>query len=367
MVGLGQSRARIWVALAVVYVVWGSTYLGIDLAVRTIPPFLMAAVRFLVAGSLLYAWAIGRGDRRRLDGAGSERRRRLGRRRSGDRRRLDGSGSERRRRLGRRRSGDRRRLDGAGSDRPTARQWLSAFLIAAPMLVVGNAAVGWAEQTLDTGTASLIIASVPLWLALLDRVFYAQRLARPVVTGLVIGFAGVGLLVAPGGAGGAGSRAAFVLVFSSLAWAIGSLYSRRAPLPRRPLVGAAMQMLAGGLMLTIVAGASGEFGRVHPGQISGESWFGLAYLVVAGSLLGFTAYMWLLRAAPTSLVGTYAYVNPVVAVLLGTVVLGEGLSWRTLLGGGIIVASVALIVRAPKGRTRTSVEPRPAAVAVRGR
>ena len=183
----------------------------------------------------------------------------------------------------------------------------------------------------------------------------------------MIGFAGVGLLVAPGGAGGAGSRAAFVLVFSSLAWAIGSLYSRRAQLPRRPLVGAAMQMLAGGLMLTVVAAVSGELGRVHPATISLESWLGLAYLVAAGSLLGFTAYMWLLRAAPTSLVGTYAYVNPVVAVLLGTGLLGEPLTWRTLVGGGIIVASVALIVRAPKRSPRGAVEPRPAAVAVRGR
>jgi drug/metabolite transporter (DMT)-like permease len=334
----GRSRLGIWVALAIVYVVWGSTYLGIDLAVRTIPPFLMAAVRFLIAGGLLYAWAIRRGDRRRLDGAGNERRRRLGRRRSGNR-----------------------------GDRPTARHWLSAFLIAAPMLAVGNAAVGWAEQTLDTGTASLIIASVPLWLALLDRVFYAQRLARVALLGLVIGFAGVGLLVAPGGASGAGSRAAFVLVFSSLAWAIGSLYSRQAQLPRRPLVGAAMQMLAGGLMLTVVAAVSGELGRVHPAAISLESWLGLAYLVAVGSLVGFTAYMWLLRAAPTSLVGTYAYVNPVVAVLLGTILLGEPLSWRTLLGGGIIIASVALIVRAPRRSRRPAVEPRPAAVAARGR
>jgi drug/metabolite transporter (DMT)-like permease len=313
---LGASRARIWVALAIVYVVWGSTYLGIDLAVRTIPPFLMAAVRFLVAGALLYAWAIRRGDR---------------------------------------------------SNRPSARHWLSAFLIAAPMLAVGNAAVGWAEQTLDTGTASLIIASVPLWLALLDRLFYAQRLARAVVLGLVIGFAGVGLLVAPGGAGGAGSRAAFVLVFSSLAWATGSLYSRHAQLPSRPLVGAAMQMLAGGVMLTVVAAAGGELERVHPSAISLESWLGLAYLVAVGSLIGFTTYMWLLRAAPTSLVGTYAYVNPVVAVLLGTILLGESLTWRTLVGGGIIVASVALIVRAPTRGRRPVVEPRPAAAAVRGR
>ena len=315
MTSLGASRARIWVALAIVYVVWGSTYLGIDLAVRTIPPFLMAAVRFLVAGALLYAWAIRRGDR---------------------------------------------------TDRPTARHWLSALLIAAPMLTVGNAAVGWAEQTLDSGTASLIIASVPLWMALLDRVFYAQRLARVVVAGLVIGFGGVGLLVAPGGASGAGSRAAFVLVFSSLAWAIGSLYSRHAQLPRRPLVGAAMQMLAGGAMLTVVGIVSGEVGRVHPAQISGESWLGLAYLVVAGSLLGFSAYMWLLRSAPTSLVGTYAYVNPVIAVLLGTILLGEPLTWRTLVGGAIIVASVALIVRAPRPAPGGAIEARPA-VAARGR
>jgi drug/metabolite transporter (DMT)-like permease len=303
-----QISGRVWLALAIVYVVWGSTYLGIDLAVRTIPPFLMAAVRFLIAGGLLYAWAIRRGDR---------------------------------------------------ADRPTPRHWLAAFLIAAPMLAVGNAAVGWAEQTLDTGTASLIIASVPLWMALLDRLFYGQRLARLVVSGLVVGFAGVGLLVAPGGSGGF-SRAAIVLVFSSVAWAIGSLYSRQAPQPSRPLVAAAMQMLAGGLILTVVSGISGELGDVHPGQISLESWLGLAYLVAAGSLVAFTAYMWLLRNAPTSLVGTYAYVNPFVAVLLGTVVLGEPLGWRTLVGGGIVLAAVALIVRAPKAHG-PALETRPAA------
>ena len=303
-----QISGRVWLALAIVYVVWGSTYLGIDLAVRTIPPFLMAAVRFLIAGGLLYAWAIRRGDR---------------------------------------------------ADRPTPRHWLAAFLIAAPMLAVGNAAVGWAEQTLDTGTASLIIASVPLWMALLDRLFYGQRLARLVVSGLVVGFAGVGLLVAPGGSGGF-SRAAIVLVFSSLAWAVGSLYSRQAPQPSRPLVAAAMQMLAGGLILTVVSGISDELGDVHPGQISLESWLGLAYLVAAGSLVAFTAYMWLLRNAPTSLVGTYAYVNPLVAVLLGTVVLGEPLGWRTLVGGGIVLAAVALIVRAPKAHG-PALETQPAA------
>lgn len=313
---MNRSHARIWVALTAVYVIWGSTYLGIDYAVRTIPPYLMAAGRFLLAGSLLYAWAIRRGDR---------------------------------------------------GDRPTARHWLSAFLVAAPMLAVGNASVGWAEQTLDTGTASLIIASVPLWMAVLDRLVYGQRLSRGVVAGLVVGFAGVGMLVAPGGADGAGSKAAFVLVLGSLAWAIGSLYSKHAPLPRRPLVGVAMQMLAGGLMLVVVGVSAGELGRVHPEAISLESWLGLAYLVAVGSLLGFTAYMWLLRAAPTSLVGTYAYVNPVVAVLLGTVVLDEPLTWRTLAGGGIILASVALIVRAPKPTAEHDPALRPSAVPVRGR
>jgi drug/metabolite transporter (DMT)-like permease len=308
-----QISRSAWLALAIVYVVWGSTYLGIELAVRTMPPFLMASMRFLIAGPLLYVWATRRGDR---------------------------------------------------SDRPTARHWLSAFLIAAPMLAIGNAAVGWAEQTIDTGTASLIIASVPLWMALLDRVFYAQRLARTMVIGLIVGFGGVGLLAAPGGSGAGDSRA-ILLVFSSLAWALGSLYSRQAPQPQRPLVAAAMQMTAGGLILAVVSAVSGEASGFHVSQVSLESWLGLAYLVVAGSLTAYTAYMWLLREVPTSLVGTYAYVNPVVAVMLGTVVLGEPLTWRMLVGGGVILASVALIVSAPK--PRGAAERRRAAVAARAR
>jgi drug/metabolite transporter (DMT)-like permease len=308
-----QLSSRVWLGLAVVYVVWGSTYLGIDLAVRTMPPFLMAAVRFLIAGGLLYAWAVRRGDTHEW---------------------------------------------------PTARHWLSAFLIAAPMLAIGNAAVGWAEQTIDTGTASLIVASVPLWMALLDRVLYGQRLARAAVVGLMVGFVGVGLLVAPGGGGV--STAAVVLVFSSAAWAIGSLYSRRAPQPSRPPLAAGMQMLAGGMILVVVSAAAGEISSVHPGRVSLESWLGLAYLIVAGSLVAFTTYMWLLRNAPTALVGTYAYVNPFVAVLLGTLILREPLGWRTLVGGGIVIAAVAMIVRAPRPIQPRPVEARPAAVPARG-
>ena len=200
-------------------------------------------------------------------------------------------------------------------------------------------------------------------MALLDRAFYGQRLARATVAGLLVGFAGVGLLVVPGGAV---STAAIVLVFGSAAWAVGSLYSRGAPQPRRPLVAAGMQMLAGGVVLAVVSAASGELTSVHPSKVSLESWLGLAYLVVVGSLVAFTTYMWLLRNAPTTLVGTYAYVNPFVAVLLGTLVLGEPLGWRTLVGGGIVIAAVAMIVRAPRPAPAPAVEPRPAAVPARG-
>lgn len=297
-----------WAALAVVYVVWGSTYLGIDLAIRTVPPFLMAAIRFLIAGGLLYAWAIRRGEVR--------------------------------------------------ADRPGLRQWLAAAIVAVPMLVVGNASVGWAEQTIDTGTASLIIASVPLWMALLDRVINRQRLAPVAVVGLGVGFAGVGILVGPGGRL---ETAALLLVFTSLAWAVGSLLSPHVSLPSRPLVGAAMQMLVAGVVLVPVSAALGEFSRLE--TPSWTSVGGLAYLVVFGSLLAFTSYAWLLRVAPMSLIGTYAYVNPVVAVGLGALFLGEPLAWETFVGGGIIVGAVALIVSAPAPRAR----PAPAAVPARAR
>jgi drug/metabolite transporter (DMT)-like permease len=300
-------------ALATVYVVWGSTYLGIDLAIRTMPPFLMAALRFLVAGALLYAWAIRRGDR--------------------------------------------------VADRPTSRHWLTAVVVAVPMLVIGNASVGWAEQTLETGTASLIIASVPLWLALLDRLFLGQRLAPAAIVGLAVGFGGVAVLVGP--SGGVGDRfAAITLLFTSLAWAAGSIYARRASLPSRPLVGAAMQMIAAGVILIPVGAVRGEFGDLQ--VPSWTSLGGLAYLIVFGSLLAFTSYAWLLRNASISLVGTYAYANPIVAVLLGTVFLSEPITWQMLVGGGVVIAAVALIVSAPT-RPRTRTEPRPAAVPARGR
>lgn len=306
----GTSSARVWAALAVVYVVWGSTYLGIELAVRTLPPFLMLAARFLLAGGFLFAWSLARAHRpRRL---------------------------------------------------PSLREWRAALVVGAALLLVGNGAVAWAEDRgVETGTAALIIASVPLWLALLDRVLYRQRLGAGAAVGLVAGFGGVALLVAPAG-GNSDWLGELSLLGGAALWALGSLYSRRAPSPS-PLLGAAMQMLAGGALLALLGAATGEVGALRSGAVSFASLAGFAYLVVFGSLLGFTAYVWLLRTAPTSLVGTYAYVNPVVAVLLGTVLLDEALSWRMLAGGGVVLAAVVLLVTRPgprAGRTAFAVPAR---------
>jgi drug/metabolite transporter (DMT)-like permease len=302
---LARSRALAVVgALAVVYVVWGSTYLGIALAIETLPPLLMASVRFLLAGAILYAVV----------------------------------------RVGR-----------PGVARPTADQWLAAVITGGPLFVLGNGGVVWAQQTVPSGIAALIVASVALWITLLDRVFFGRRLGWPAVAGLVIGFAGVALLVEPGGTGGAKPFGAVLLVLASLGWAIGSLLSRNAALPESPLLGPAMQMLAGGALLGIAGAAAGELGQIGADSFSLRSVAGLAYLVVFGSIVAFSAYAWLLRATRTSLVATYAYVNPIVAVLLGWAVLGEAVTTRTLLAGGIIVAAVALIVS-----SRPKPEPTPA-------
>lgn len=297
------SPAKVWAALAVVYVIWGSTYLGIELAVRTLPPLLMLSVRFLIAGSLLFLWGLARGPRRL----------------------------------------------------PSGREWRAAFLVGAALLLIGNGTVAFAERRgVATGTAALIIASVPLWLALLDRLAYGQRLRPAAAVGLLAGLGGVALLVAPAG-GSSDWAGELSLLGGAGAWALGSLYSRRAAGPS-PLLGASMQMLAGGALLAVAGAATGELGQVEPGAVSAASLGGLAYLVVFGSLLGFTAYIWLLRSVPTALVGTYAYVNPVVAVLLGIVVLDERVSWHMAVGGAVVLSAVGLIVsQSGRPRARTAV------------
>jgi drug/metabolite transporter (DMT)-like permease len=284
----------IWLALGAVYVVWGSTYLAIRVAVRTIPPFLMGGVRFMVAGGLMYVWAIRRGDRE--------------------------------------------------ADRPNARQWLSAAIIGGFLLLGGNGAVVWAEQHNPSGMTALLIATVPLWLALLDRVVFGKRLPLLAVAGLVLGFGGVILLVGGNSGGRFTVAGVIVTLVGALSWAVGSLYARGARLPARPFVATGMEMIAGGALLTLAGVAGGELGKLHVSHISGESWWGFLYLIVFGSWVGFSSYVWLLRVAPVSLVGTYAYVNPVVAVFLGWAILDEIVTGRTLLAAAVIVVGVAMII-----------------------
>ena len=199
-------------------------------------------------------------------------------------------------------------------------------------------------QHVDTGVVALIVGSVPLWMALLDRIFYGQRLAPVAVVGLVLGFGGIAFLARP--SGGGSLAGVIVVLLGSLAWAAGSLYSRKAPLPERPLQGASIQMLAGAALLAVFGAATGEVGQIDAGAVSTSSLVALLYLIVVGSLVGFSAYIWLLKAAPTHLVGTYAYANPVVAVVLGTLWLGEPITLTTIVGGAAIIAAVALIVSA---------------------
>jgi drug/metabolite transporter (DMT)-like permease len=295
--------ARVWLSLGLVYVIWGSTYLAIRAAVTTMPPFLLAAVRFLIAGGALFAWStIRRGER--------------------------------------------------NADRPGRSQWTAATIAGGLLLLGGNGGVVWAERHIPIGVTALVIATVPLWMVVLGRLVFGDRITLREVIGVLVGFAGLVLLVR---VRGSDTRAldltgVGIALGAAVSWATGSLYSRRAPLPKRPLVSTAMQMLAGGVLLLAAAAATGEFTEVRFAHISTASWAGLAYLIIFGSWIAFSAYVWLLKNARISLVSTYAYVNPVVAVFLGWAVLGERITWVTLVAGGVIVVAVALIVsaKAPK-------------------
>lgn len=294
------SRARVIAAYAAVYVVWGSTYLAINFAIATLPPFLMAGARFLVAGLVLYVWMRAR-----------------------------------------------------GAVRPSAAQWKVATIIGAFLLLGGNGAVVWAEQFVPSGITALLVATLPLWMALLGWLGPDRRRPTPRVSlGLLVGMVGIVVLVGPGALVGQGGNVdivgAAVLMFGSLAWAAGSLYARRAATPPSPQLGTAMQMLSGGLLLVVLGLATGEGRGLDAGAISASSVSALLYLIVFGSLLGFSAYVWLLRVEPPTRVSTYAYVNPVVAVGLGWLFAGEALTSQTLLAAAIIIGAVVLIVTTPK-------------------
>ena len=283
---LKAPTAAVWTALGAIYLIWGATYLGMEIAIETLPPFLMASLRFLIAGAILFAIFRPR-------------------------------------------------------EKPTRRQWLSAAVVGLFLLVGGNAMVAVAQQRIDTGVAALIVATIPLWFALFDFVL-GRRIRPQAVLGVVIGFVGIALLVRPGG--DIDLFGAFICLLAPISWAIGSLYARNAPLPSSLLLGSGMEMLAGGALLAVIGFATGE--RVDFAEVSGRSWAALAFLVVFGSIVAYSSYVWLLTVAPTELVGTYAYVNPVIAVALGAVFLGEAITAWVLLAGAAIVASVVLIVRA---------------------
>jgi drug/metabolite transporter (DMT)-like permease len=288
-------KARIWIALVTVYIVWGSTYLAIRFAVETMPPFLMAGVRFTIAGLILYAW----------------------------------------RRLARDRG-------------PAKIEWRSAAIIGFFLLVGGNGSVVWAEQRVPSGIAALIVGSAPLWMVLLDAMRPGgHRPAGRTVAGVLIGFIGIVILIGPGQITGTAEKmdplGVAALLLAAFMWAVGSLYGRNAPLPRSPLLGTGMEMLAGGGMLLLLGTITGEWSQVELATISTRSWLGLAYLILFGALVGFAAYTWLLRVAPTPLVSTYAYVNPLIAILLGSLLADEVLTLRIVLSALVIVSSVALI------------------------
>jgi drug/metabolite transporter (DMT)-like permease len=301
------SGGAIWAALVALYIVWGSTYLAIRVAVETMPPLLMASVRFLIAGGLLYAWAIRRGDR--------------------------------------------------AGDRPTARQWRSAAIIGAALLLGGNGAVVLAEQTVPSGISALIIATVPLSMVAMAGLVLRERVDRREWLGIGVGLAGIVLLVEPWEGFAFDPLGVGLLLVASITWAAGSLYARFAPLPSRPLVGAAMQMLAGGVALGLAGLVAGELGDVRLAEVSLASLLGFVYLILFGSLVGFTAYAWLIRVARTSLVSTYAYVNPIVAVLLGWAILAEPVTPLTLIAGAVIVVAVALIVSVRAAKQEVEGEP----------
>ncbi|MEP7214085.1 MAG: EamA family transporter [Acidobacteriota bacterium] len=297
-------------AFAAVYIIWGSTYLAIKYAIETLPTFLMAGVRFTIAGSILYAWA---------------------------------------------------RLS-KNYEKPKLVHWRTGLIVGALLLGIGNGGVVLAEHYITSSLAALLVATVPFWIVLLGWMFMGT--GRPnlkVTAGLALGFLGVYLLIAgpqaeTGQAAGGQMIGVALIIFSTLGWAIGSLYATRAPTATSPILAAALQMLSGGAVLIIIGTLAGEWSTVDLAAVSLNSWLAFAYLITFGAIVAYTAYSWLLRNASPAALSTYAYVNPGIAVVLGWAVAGETLTQQMLIGAGIIVASVALITMK---KSKPKIEPEP--------
>lgn len=325
------TPAALIAGFAAIYLIWGSTYLGIRIAVETMPPFLMASMRFIVAGGLLTLW-----------------------------------------------------IACTGGFRATPRQWFDNTLIGGLLLLGGNGLVCWAEQKIPSGIATLIISVSPLFIVLLDWLMLvvgkdATRGTRPTIAtfvGLTLGFFGLALLVGPDLGNQVGSLDPWRvggLVLACFSWGVGSIYTRYARQSAAPFTGAAIQQLTGSVWLLVVSIGMGEPGHFHFADVSGRSWLAWAYLVTAGSLVGFTTFVWLMKHSTPARVSTYAYVNPVVAVFLGWLVLHESVSPRIFVAAGIIIAGVAIITvaknkqpLAPPARSSSDGPPRPVVAAVVG-
>jgi drug/metabolite transporter (DMT)-like permease len=281
-------------AFAIIYFVWGSTFLAIRIGVHEIPPFLFAAMRFSVAGLILYGWMVARGE-----------------------------------------------------PSPNRRQWMSVLLMALLIFVVDYGLLFWAEQRVPSGIAAVMMATIPVFMALSEIVFLGtQRLTVRLAVALLVGIGGVAVLMSRSlnlGGTPVDSMGAVALIIGSVSWSIASVLTRKLPLPPSKVMSSGAQMLAGGFLLALVSAALGEFRNFHLSTLSRGAWISLLYLIIAGSLIGFTAYVWLIHHESPTKVGTYAYVNPVVAVVLGYFVGGEALGLRTILGTLFVLVSVVVI------------------------
>ncbi len=291
-------------AFAAVYILWGSTYLAIKYAIETLPPFLLAGSRFIFAGSILYIWARFSKD----------------------------------------------------YEKPSFKHWRTSFIVGTLLLLGGNGGVVLAQHYISSSLAALLVATEPFWIVLLSWLWLkGTRPNWKAALGLLIGFFGVYLLIGGQSESAAGNASgqllgAFFVIAGAFSWALGSMYGLRATTPKSSALTAGMQMLSGGLVLALVGTLKGEWTTFNIADVSANSWFALAYLMVFGSIIGFTAYSWLLKNAPPAMVATYAYVNPIIAIFLGWLIAGESFTGQMLIGAGVIVGSVVLITSHDKGQ-----------------
>jgi drug/metabolite transporter (DMT)-like permease len=295
------ARWKTLVAFGIIYFVWGSTFLAIRIGVSEVPPLLFAAMRFLTAGLVLYLWLLTQGERS-----------------------------------------------------PSVRQWMSALLLGLVIFVFDYGLLFWAEQRVPSGLAAVMLATIPVFMAVADIIFLgAQKLTVRLAVALVIGMGGVAVLMSRSlilGGAPVDRAGALALLTASLSWSIASILTRKLPLPTSKVMSSGAQMLAGGILLALAAAALGQFHNFHPSAVSRRAWICLLYLIVAGSIVGFTAYVWLIHHESPTKVGTYAYVNPLVAVLVGYFLGGESLGLRLIVGTFFVLISVLLITTTPTGK-----------------